>query len=54
MNHSSLGNIVSRLPMAMAGIVHVFGVNGRGLPFFAKFITPAHPEMSFLPSFSRT
>ncbi|MFD1775622.1 hypothetical protein [Paenibacillus rhizophilus] len=50
MNYEGLGNMVSRLPIATAGIVHASGVNGRSLSFFAKIITPDHPEMSFLPS----
>ncbi|MDT3425920.1 hypothetical protein J2Z22_001440 [Paenibacillus forsythiae] len=50
MNYENLDSMVGRLPIAMAGIVHAFGVNGRGLSFFAKIITPDCPEMSFLPS----
>ncbi|MBY9080833.1 hypothetical protein KIH86_13155 [Paenibacillus sp. HN-1] len=53
MNHAGLGNMVSRLPIAMAGIVHAFGDNGRGLSLYANFITPAYCEMSFLPSCRR-
>ncbi|NJJ39669.1 RAxF-45 family protein [Paenibacillus apii] len=50
MNYEGLGSMVSRLPIAAAGIVHAFGDNGRSLPFFANIIAPAYPEMSFLPS----
>ncbi|MDF2921481.1 MAG: hypothetical protein K0R57_395 [Paenibacillaceae bacterium] len=31
MNCDCVNNRVSQLPIAMAGIVHVFGLNGRGL-----------------------
>ncbi|WP_191089526.1 MULTISPECIES: hypothetical protein [Paenibacillus] len=50
MNHSGLGSIVGRLPMATAGIVHAFGQDGRSLSFSANLIANAHCEMSFLPS----
>ncbi|WP_169744545.1 hypothetical protein [Paenibacillus stellifer] len=53
MNHTGLGNMVGRLPIAMAGIVHAYGNNGRGLSFYANIITPAYCEMSFLPSSRR-
>ncbi|MCR8842226.1 hypothetical protein NQ117_00875 [Paenibacillus sp. SC116] len=31
MNHEMVNNRISQLPMAMAGIVHVFSVNGISL-----------------------
>lgn len=34
MNREFANNRISQLPIAMAGIVHVFQRNGRGLSFF--------------------
>jgi hypothetical protein len=34
MNHEMVNNRISQLPIAMAGIVHAFSVNGRSLFIF--------------------
>lgn len=34
MNHERVNNSLNRLPVAMAGIVHAFHVNWRGLSIF--------------------
>ncbi|WP_199794855.1 RAxF-45 family protein [Paenibacillus faecalis] len=34
MNFEMVNNCISRLPLAMAGIVHDFSFNGRGLSIF--------------------
>lgn len=49
MNHGLFNNVITRLPIAMAGIVHANGVNGRSLPIFMNFILPDPCEMPFLP-----
>lgn len=40
MNHEMVNHRISQLPMAMAGIVHAFSVNGRGLSKNAYTVSP--------------
>ncbi|MGG1635083.1 hypothetical protein AB4Z45_08195 [Paenibacillus sp. MCAF9] len=40
MNHEMVNNRISQLPIAMAGIVHTFSANGRGLSNYAHTIKP--------------
>lgn len=50
MDHNWTNSVISRLPIAMAGIVHVNGTNGRTLSIFKNPITLNNCEMPFLPS----
>ncbi|WP_195724218.1 hypothetical protein [Paenibacillus monticola] len=50
MDHNWTNSVISRLPIAMAGIVHVNGVNGRNLSIFKNPIILNNCEMPFLPS----
>jgi len=50
MDRNWTNSVISRLPIAMAGIVHVNGANGRRLSIFKNLITINHCEMPFLPS----
>lgn len=40
MNLELVNNRVSQLPIAMAGIVHVFGKDGRSLSIFEHTVLP--------------
>ncbi|WP_186786010.1 RAxF-45 family protein [Paenibacillus agilis] len=40
MNHEMVNNRISQLPMAMAGIVHVFSANGISLSKFDYTFEP--------------
>ncbi|MDQ0195137.1 hypothetical protein [Paenibacillus wynnii] len=50
MDRNWTNSVISRLPIAMAGIVHVNGNNGRTLSIFKNLITLHNCEMPFLPS----
>ncbi|MGE6226050.1 RAxF-45 family protein [Paenibacillus chitinolyticus] len=40
MNLEKLNDRISQLPIAMAGIVHAFPVNGRSLSIFTNTVHP--------------
>lgn len=40
MNHDVVNNRLSQLPIAMAGIVHAFHVNGTSLSIFNNTASP--------------
>lgn len=50
MDRNGTNSVMSRLPMAMAGIVHENADNGRSLSIFKNSITLHNCEMPFLPS----
>ncbi|WP_339316832.1 hypothetical protein [Paenibacillus sp. FSL R10-2734] len=50
MDHNWTNSVISRLPIALAGIAHVNGDNGRSLSNFMNLITLHKCEMPFLPS----
>ncbi|GGF81562.1 hypothetical protein GCM10010912_28310 [Paenibacillus albidus] len=50
MDHNWTNSVISRLPIATAGIVHAYGDNGRSLSISMNLITLHNCEMSFLPS----
>ncbi|MNE76673.1 hypothetical protein D3C80_1729220 [compost metagenome] len=52
MDHKWTNSVISRLPIAMAGIVHVNADNGRSLSIYKNSITLNHCEMPFQPHFN--
>ncbi|SCW84932.1 hypothetical protein SAMN04487970_106810 [Paenibacillus tianmuensis] len=40
MNHEMVNNRISQLPLAMAGVMYAFSVNGRGLSKNAYTVSP--------------
>lgn len=54
MDRNWTNNVISRLPIAMAGIVHVNAQSGRSLSIYKNLIILHHCEMPFLPTLQRT
>ncbi|SET92376.1 hypothetical protein SAMN03159358_2710 [Paenibacillus sp. NFR01] len=50
MDRNVTNSVMSRLPIAMAGIVHANVRKGRSLSIYMNSITLLHCEMPFLPS----
>ncbi|MEK5235498.1 hypothetical protein NST99_07340 [Paenibacillus sp. FSL L8-0470] len=53
MDRNWTNSVISRLPIAMAGIVHVNADNGRSLSIYKNLITLHNCEMPFLPTLQR-
>ncbi len=51
MDRNWTNSVISRLPIAMAGIVHVNVQGGRSLSIYKNLITQNHCEMPFQPHF---
>lgn len=51
MDRNVTNSVISRLPIAMAGIVHAYRNNGRSLSICMNSITRSQSEMPILSSF---